>query len=77
MPMVRTTLLLDEHLLARLRQLSHGNVSRIVNELLRQCMAERRESMAGVLRGKISMKDLEEMRREDEKAEREHGHLYR
>ncbi|MEM3030415.1 MAG: hypothetical protein QXH27_01655 [Candidatus Micrarchaeia archaeon] len=74
---MRTTLVLDEHLLARLRQLSHGNISRFVNELLKNCLAARRESMAGVLKGKVSVKDLEALRRGDEKAEREHERLYR
>ena len=77
MGMVRTTLVIDEHLLARLRQMSHGNISRLVNELLKSCISGRKKSMAGALKGKISVKDLEEMRREDERLEGEHGNIYR
>ena len=70
MTSVRTTLVLDDYILARVRQLSHGNLSAYVNEALRvHLFEENKESMAGALRGKISIKDI----REDE----EHADLYR
>ncbi len=69
---VRTTLILDDEIMARVRQLSGGNISEFVNACLKEHLfEEKKESMAGFLKGRISFKDI------DEKERGEHEDLYR
>lgn len=57
---VRITLSLDEILVKKLRQISNGNISAFINKHLKKCLFEKKASMAGVLSGKISTKDIVE-----------------
>lgn len=59
---VRVTLTLDEILIRKLREISPNNISAFVNKSLRNILFGKKESMAGVLKGKISIKDIEEIR---------------
>ncbi|MEW5996381.1 MAG: hypothetical protein AB1657_02175 [Candidatus Micrarchaeota archaeon] len=56
----RITITLDEIIVRKLKELGHGNVSAFINEQLKKCLFEKKESMAGVLAGKVSMKDIKE-----------------
>jgi hypothetical protein len=51
---------LDEILVKKLRQISNGNISAFINKHLKKCLFEKKASMAGVLSGKISTKDIVE-----------------
>lgn len=53
----RTTLVLDEIVVEKLRQLSKGNISKLVNEILEKEFFKKK-SMFGSLRGRISAKDI-------------------
>lgn len=57
---VRITLTLDEMVLKKIREISPHNISGFVNEHLRHCLFERKQSMAGALAGKVSTKDIVE-----------------
>lgn len=57
---VRITLTLDEVIVKKLRELSPQNISAFVNDHLKKCLFEKKESMAGVLSGKVSTKDIKE-----------------
>ncbi len=73
----RATIMIDEFIAAKVRQSFGGNLSRGINELLREHLfEEKRESGFGLLKGKIkaSAEDVIKMRKEDEKA---HEKLYR
>ena len=75
---IRATIVLDEAIAARVRQLFGGNLSKGVNALLHKHLnEEKRESAFGILKGKVSSKDVLEMEEEDERLEREHEKLYR
>ena len=76
---VRATVVFDELVVAKVRQDFGGNLSKGVNTLLHKHLFEERrgKSMFGALKGRVSVKDLDELEREDEKAEREHDELYR
>ena len=73
MATVKTTLMLDDMIANKVRQLFDGNLSRGVNELLhKHLFEEKKESMWGALKGRASAKDLLEDREKDEKALEEH-----
>jgi len=57
---VRITLTLDEEIVKKLREMSPHNVSAFVNEQLKKCLFEKKESMAGALCGLVSTKDIVE-----------------
>ncbi len=68
---LRTTILIDEFVASRVRQLFHGNLSKGINVLLREHMSETEDGkMFGVLKGRVSVKHLKEIDKEDEEAER-------
>lgn len=72
MSSIRTTIVLDEFIAARVRQLFGGNLSKGINVVLRQHLIEepRKESLFGILHGKVSVRDLEKMRKEEREAEK-------
>ncbi|MDD5337208.1 MAG: hypothetical protein PHS02_01875 [Candidatus ainarchaeum sp.] len=71
----RTTLIFDDEIIAMVRQLSKGNISKFVNQCLKEHLfEERKESMAGFLKGKGLLKELKKMRGEEAKV---HEDLYR
>ncbi len=55
---VRITLTLDEMVVKKLRELSPDNISAFVNAHLHKCLFQKRMSMAGALKGKVSTKDI-------------------
>ncbi len=57
---VRITLSLDEVVVRKLRELSPENISAFVNLHLKRCLFEKKESMAGILAGRVSTKDIKE-----------------
>jgi hypothetical protein len=57
---IRITLSLDEVVVRKLRELSPENISAFVNTHLKKCLFEKKESMAGVLAGRVSTKDIKE-----------------
>ena len=75
---IRATIVLDEVIAAKVRQLFNGNLSKGINILLQQHLGEKKkESAFGILKGRVSAKDVLEMEQEDEKLGREHEKLYR
>ncbi|HIE18642.1 TPA: hypothetical protein EYP75_02850 [Candidatus Bathyarchaeota archaeon] len=66
---VRTTLVLDEAVVKKLRQKSRGNMSKLVNEILKEALFQKGKSMFGELKGLVSTKDIVE--------EEVHEELYR
>ncbi len=75
--MIRTTVLLDEVIVAKVRQMFGGNLSKGINALLfNHLFEEKKESMGGFLKGRVSVKDLEELREMDRRAEKQHDKLY-
>jgi len=66
---VRTTLVLDEAVVKKLRQKSRGNMSKLVNEILKESLFQKGKSMFGELKGLVSTKDIVE--------EEVHEELYR
>lgn len=66
---VRTTLVLDDAIVKKLRQMSPGNISKLANRILREALFRRGRSMFGELRGLVSTKDIVE--------EEAHEELYR
>lgn len=65
----RTTLVLDETVLKKLKQKSQGNISELANKILREALFPKGKSMFGELRGLVSTKDIVE--------EEAHEELYR
>ena len=57
---VRTTLVLDVPVFEKLRQFGKRNISKTANELLAKELFKRRKSMFGVLKGRVSVKDIRE-----------------
>ncbi|MFA5049379.1 MAG: hypothetical protein WC501_00060 [Candidatus Micrarchaeia archaeon] len=55
---IRITLTLDEVVVKKLRQISPNNISGFINDHLKKCLFEDKKSMAGVLAGKVSTKDI-------------------
>ena len=55
---VRITLTLDEMVVKKLRELSPDDMSAFVNAHLHNCLFQKKMSMAGVLKGKVSTKDI-------------------
>ncbi|MEK6953948.1 MAG: hypothetical protein AABX01_03000 [Candidatus Micrarchaeota archaeon] len=73
MAAIKTTLMLDDMIADKVRQLFDGNLSRGVNVLLhKHLFEEKKESMWGALKGRASVKDLLEDRKGDELALNEH-----
>ncbi len=72
MGVLRTTITIDDFIAARVRQLFHGNLSKGINELLHAHLSEKSEDerMYGALKGRISVKDVELIRREEMEAEK-------
>ncbi|HLC38394.1 MAG TPA: hypothetical protein VJI71_02990 [Candidatus Norongarragalinales archaeon] len=78
MASIRATIVLDEAIAARVRQLFGGNLSKGINVLLHEHLnEEKKESAFGILKGKVSSKDVLEMEEEDERLGREHEKLHR
>jgi len=74
---MRTTIVLDDFVAAKVRQMFGGNLSKGVNTLLHEHLfKEKKKSMFGVLKGRVSVKDLEDLRKEDEAAEKQHEKIY-
>ncbi len=76
---VRATVVLDELIVARIRQDFGGNLSKGVNTLLHKHLFEekRGESLFGALKGRVSLKDWKKHHDELAREEREHDKLYR
>lgn len=58
MMFTRVTLTLDEFVIRKLKEKSPENLSAYVNNCLKQNLFVYKESMAGVLKGKVSTKDI-------------------
>ena len=71
---VRTTLVLEEIVLEKLRQQSK-NISETVNAILKQ-EPFKKKSMFGALKGVVSTKDLIEMEKEEARAEKAHERMF-
>jgi len=65
----RTTLVLEQAVLQKLKQESQGNISELANRILRDVLFGKGKSMFGELRGLVSVKDIVE--------EEAHEDLYR
>jgi|GEM_PF-1124522 1,2-phenylacetyl-CoA epoxidase catalytic subunit len=65
----RTTLVLDEAVLKKLKQMSRGNMSELANRILREALFHKGKSMFGELKGIVSTEDIVE--------EEVHEELYR
>ncbi|MCX6767982.1 MAG: hypothetical protein NTY90_04630 [Candidatus Micrarchaeota archaeon] len=71
-------MVLDEFLAAKVKQMFGGNLSKGINALLYEHLfREKKKSMFGALKGRVSAKDLGELRREEERTEKEHEKIYR
>ena len=57
---LRTTLVLDEAVMEKLRRVSPNNISGVVNELLKKELFGKGKSMFGSLKGRVSAKDMVE-----------------
>ena len=55
---MRTTLVLDEAVVKKLRQKSRGNMSKLANEILKEALFQKGKSMFGELKGLVSTKDI-------------------
>lgn len=55
---MRTTLVLDEAMVKKLRQKSRGNMSKLANEILKEALFQKGKSMFGELKGLVSTKDI-------------------
>jgi len=60
MTKIRTTLTLDEEVLKKLRQEDKGNISALVNKILKKELFGEKESLFGELKGLVSVEDIEE-----------------
>lgn len=56
----RTTLVLDEIVVRRLKQKSEGNISELANRILKDTLFPRGQSMFGALKGLVSTEDIDE-----------------
>jgi len=65
----RTTLVLDEVVLRKLKQKSRGNISELANRILRETLFRKGKGMFGELKGLVSTRDIVE--------EEAHEELYR
>jgi len=65
----RTTLVLEDIVLKKLKQKSEGNISELANKILKKALFGKGESMFGELKGVISTKDI--------RKEETHEDLYR
>jgi hypothetical protein len=57
---LRTTLVLDEAVVKKLRQKSSDNMSKLANTILREVLFKKGDSMFGELKGLVSTKDIVE-----------------
>ncbi|HLD76183.1 MAG TPA: hypothetical protein VI874_04140 [Candidatus Norongarragalinales archaeon] len=72
---IRATIVLDENIALKVKQMFKGNLSKGVNTLLqKQLFGGKKESLFGILKGKDYLNDLQQLEKEDEKA---HENLYR
>ena len=55
---MRTTLVLDEAVVKKLRQKSRGNMSKLANEILKEALFQKGKSRFGELKGLVSTKDI-------------------
>jgi CBS domain-containing protein len=55
---IRTTLVLEDAVLKKLKQKSEGNISKLANKILKNALFGKGESMFGELKGIISTKDI-------------------
>ena len=56
----RTTLVLEEAVVKKLKQESQGNISELANWILKKALFGGKESMFGKLKGAVSSKDIVE-----------------
>jgi len=54
----RTTLVLEDVVLKKLKQKSEGNISELANKILKRALFGKGESMFGELKGLVSTKDI-------------------
>lgn len=66
---MRTTLVLEEGVMKKLKQKSRGNVSELANRILKEVLFGKGKSMFGELKGLVSTEDIVE--------EEVHEELYR
>jgi len=66
---IRTTLVLEDAVIKKLKQKSEGNISELANRILKKALFGKGESMFGELKGVISTKDIVK--------EEAHENLYR
>jgi len=57
---IRTTLVLEEVVLKKLKQKAEGNISELANKILKRALFGEGESMFGELKGVVSTKDIVE-----------------
>ncbi len=75
--MIRATVLLDETIALKVRQMFDGNLSKGVNALLfEHLFKEKKKNMFGVLKGKGLVAELEKMREEERRADEKHVNRY-
>jgi len=55
---IRTTLVLEDVVLKKLKQKSEGNISELANKILKKTLFGKGESMFGELKGVVSTKDI-------------------
>jgi hypothetical protein len=55
---IRTTLVLEDAVLKKLKQKSEGNISELANKILKKALFGKGESMFGELKGTVSTKDI-------------------
>ncbi len=64
---IRTTVTLEDFIVAKIRQLYGGNLSKGLNAVaFEHLFKERRKSGFGLLKGKNYLKELDELEKEDE-----------
>lgn len=75
---IRTTIMIDETVAAKVRQLFGGNLSKGVNALLfEHLFKEKRKSAFGILAGKNYLKDLQNLEMDEERKVKALEKLYR
>ncbi|MEM3826453.1 MAG: hypothetical protein QXZ08_02715 [Nitrososphaeria archaeon] len=57
---VRTTLVLSEAVVKKLKEKSKGSISKLANEILKEALFPKKKSMFGELKGLVSTKDIVE-----------------
>jgi len=55
---IRTTLVLEDAVVKKLKQKSEGNISELANKILKKALFGKGESMFGELKGVVSTKDI-------------------